>query len=355
MKSTMLIFRSIFTITCVIGVFLMVGYWIYKFVIEDRDLGVVDYELLEKATVDYPIPSICFKNPFLAKKLKEINSSYDNTKYIKYLKGENSSDQFGFIDYHNYTIDMKEYLAGVEVKLANESTTRLLKNGFWQKTIFNGIIENGHFVKCFELGVEKEKYPDLQQAVYHFHTFKLLNDLGRTQGQKQDIFLNLHYTGQYLLQPNSNIQTKIIYGMNTPTLVYIKSIEFLRRRKNRNHDCLLDGKVYDQTVLTKHIKSHGCSAPYHLPLDGFPVCDNQTELKNYLYDYHIVRRKHSKACQRLSNLNFQSQSYTKGYHWLLFVMYPEEIKIVQQYKEVDGHVLIGNIGGYIGLFLGKKF
>ena len=108
-----------------------------------------------------------------------------------------------------------------------------------------------------------------------------------------------------------------------------------------------------QIVLTKHIKSHGCSAPYHLPQDGLPVCDDEAKLKKYIYDYHIVRRKNPKACQRLSNLNFQTNSYGKGYHWILYVMYPEEIKIVQQYKEVDGHVLIGNIGGYIGLFLGK--
>ena len=34
--------------------------------------------------------------------------------------------------------------------------------------------------------------------------------------------------------------------------------------------------------------------------------------------------------------------------------FPKEIKIIAQSKEIDGHALIGNIGGYIGLFLGNS-
>ena len=39
--------------------------------------------------------------------------------------------------------------------------------------------------------------------------------------------------------------------------------------------------------------------------------------------------------------------------FLYAINYPEEIKIITQSKEVDGNSLIGNIGGYIGLFLGR--
>ena len=40
-------------------------------------------------------------------------------------------------------------------------------------------------------------------------------------------------------------------------------------------------------------------------------------------------------------------------YWSLLIRYPEEVKIITQSKEVDVHSLIGNIGGYLGLFLGK--
>ena len=34
------------------------------------------------------------------------------------------------------------------------------------------------------------------------------------------------------------------------------------------------------------------------------------------------------------------------------VTYPEYAKVIEQSKDVDIHALIGNIGGYVGLFLG---
>ena len=47
---------------------------------------------------------------------------------------------------------------------------------------------------------------------------------------------------------------------------------------------------------------------------------------------------------------FQVQS---GEKWAILVSYPKEFRIVTQSKEVDIHTLIGNIGGYLGLFMGK--
>ena len=35
------------------------------------------------------------------------------------------------------------------------------------------------------------------------------------------------------------------------------------------------------------------------------------------------------------------------------INYPEEVKTITQSQDVDVHSLIGNIGGYLGLFLGK--
>ena len=335
----------------------MVGYWLYKFVVEDRDLGVVDYEVFEKASVDFPVSSVCVKNPFMKKKLKEYNSTIDTAKYVKFLKGESLDDDFISIDYLNSTIDMGDYLTGVSVKLSNDSKMLPITSGFWQKTIFNGFITNGHFVKCFEMGVEKERYPDLQQVTYDYQTFNLQQDLGFSPGQKKRIYLNTHYTGQFLLQPNAMRNSELQFGIASYTALVIKSVEFLRRRKNRNHDCFLDWDYYDQSVLNKHIETQGCVAPYHRPMEKVPMCSNYTELKKYYYDLHLARNNYlSKACQRLSKLNYemQGQVINNGWYWKLVLMYPEEIKIIQQYKEVDGHVLMGNIGGYIGLFLGKS-
>ena len=49
-----------------------------------------------------------------------------------------------------------------------------------------------------------------------------------------------------------------------------------------------------------------------------------------------------------------NQKYdAKGY--LLWFSFPEKAKFVTHFKDVDIHSLVGNIGGYIGLFLGKYY
>ena len=57
----------------------------------------------------------------------------------------------------------------------------------------------------------------------------------------------------------------------------------------------------------------------------------------------------------MPNIEFQHSSLKSinidAYHILIF--YPVKGKVITQLKEVDAHSLIGNIGGYIGLFLGK--
>ena len=64
-----------------------------------------------------------------------------------------------------------------------------------------------------------------------------------------------------------------------------------------------------------------------------------------------------KACRRITKMKLLEKFRTNrmGYSkiWYIKIDYPEEVKIITQSKEVDIHGLIGNVGGYLGLFLGK--
>ena len=61
-------------------------------------------------------------------------------------------------------------------------------------------------------------------------------------------------------------------------------------------------------------------------------------------------------CRTMTNVDFQTKAIDfkhLGYQFILNVIYPDQLKIITQSKSVDIHSFIGNIGGYIGLFLGK--
>ena len=66
-----------------------------------------------------------------------------------------------------------------------------------------------------------------------------------------------------------------------------------------------------------------------------------------------------KACQRCSKIRRQINTDRSRNEvdssWYIRIYYPEEVKIITQSKDVDVHSLIGNIGGYLGLFLGIFF
>ena len=62
MNHRMIIRRNVklcFTFGCAIVVAFMVGYWFYKYEIEDRDIGVVDFAPIEEAAdINFPIASL---------------------------------------------------------------------------------------------------------------------------------------------------------------------------------------------------------------------------------------------------------------------------------------------------------
>ena len=84
----------------------MVGYWFYKFAVEDRDIGVVDYKSFEESKeIPFPVVTFCFENVFLPKRMPD---TYDETRYMQYLKGELYEANYDKINYWNGTIDLSK-------------------------------------------------------------------------------------------------------------------------------------------------------------------------------------------------------------------------------------------------------
>ena len=88
---------------------------------------------------------------------------------------------------------------------------------------------------------------------------------------------------------------------------------------------------------------------------------HKDDIKKSLYGYfETMKSSDSRPCRRISSFNDDAFKVRFIKHhfkpFLMFgISYPDEIKVITQSKEVDVHSLIGNIGGYIGLFLGKYY
>ena len=352
-----IVFKNVFKTICIISASLMIGYWLYKFKIEDRDVGVVDYVVMDGSLgIPLPIASVCITDPFLEAKMLELNPPIHFNRYIMFMMGwefdENMLESLTNVDYSNLTLKLRDYVI---------STTSYTRDGpygvedsLYHTDSYNGFADNGEFEKCFEI---KSIEPDylLRETRVNYNLSSIWNDLGG----KKKISVNIHYPGQQLLRTNLPIEFKS-GGLTQSMVLSINDIEVIKSRNSRNRRCTPYDKMrkFDDMVREKHIQASKCRAPYLRPFQDFLTCNTRESLKTSIYKYRNVRSKYYPAsCQRLSKISYEkTDKYDdKESNWALAILYPDYIRIITQSKEVDIHALVGNIGGYIGLFLGNNF
>ena len=146
----------------------MIGYWIYKYEIEDRDIGVVDYALVKEIPEDIkmPVVSVCLRDPFLQMKLSKINDSIDTTAYKDYLKGNLKNSALDQIDYKNVTLHLRDYLTYSQELWVNESAYRNNSRFVDHKVVFDGFYRED-FLRCFLLKSEMESHLETILLTYN--------------------------------------------------------------------------------------------------------------------------------------------------------------------------------------------
>ena len=136
----------------------MIAYWLYKFEVEDRDVGIVDYVSIDES-LDIPLPvaSVCISLPFLKPRmLEQINL----TTYYTFISGLGSYEEYDFeqnlahVDYSSVTLKLGDYSALNETRLRNMSKYESIDDSVYYKESFNGFDAESFasaFGKCFPL------------------------------------------------------------------------------------------------------------------------------------------------------------------------------------------------------------
>ena len=349
-----------FTISCVVVVAFMVAYWVYKFQVEDRDIGVVDYAPLKNAIeVQFPAVSVCFKNPFLLQKLREISSNITGQAYLQYLEGKLYDEMYEQINYSNVTVDLGKYfISGEAFRSSGKMIT--VTDSTRHVEVFSGF-HRSQFLKCFDMKYNVEKEREIAAVVFRYNKTQLVANWQDLDDSSLIIYIVVHYPGQFFL---GNDFTYYYFHRQAQILVNIKEFEILKRRNSQNRLCFEAKHSYDDAVIDELLLSNGCYAPYLKARKSYPKCDTKGKIKNSTVDTQTSRNLDMpKACQRISRIRpdmkeFRDQHRQKygieNETWNVGVGFPEEVKIITQSKDVDVHSLIGNIGGYLGLFLGNK-
>ena len=350
----MAIFRYFFNFACFSVAFGMTLMWLYRFSL-DEDSVQIDFKQLDFQAGYYPMLSFCLIDPFIESRLKEYNATLTVETYIEFLEGLISFNEMTKIDFDDITLDLKDFYLDADLLLKDGSYIELAN-----EDVLQGLLEltysgfhNGIFMKCFGL---KSKLKHIDELYFRFNTSIYPN--GIRPSSKLSTVIGVHLPNQFSLVGNSLKYTWPNWDeIGTYTMIFsLQQIDIIKRRNKRNDPCISDDFNFDQMIWDSHLDIVGCKPPYHSTNKKLEVC-NSAEKINGAYIDLIKREKPMKACTSASTLAF---SYNEQIHnsmksdWFgVGLEYPNQYKEIKMVQAIDIQTVIGNAGGYIGLFLGK--
>ena len=348
---------------CWIIVGFMIAYWFYKYEVEDRDIGIVDYIPLEDANdIEFPMATLCLVQPFIEEAMKEIDINVNSTVYQEYLKGNVFEERLYRIDYDKVTLNISNYFIdateiGPQGSTSNQSTTSKLmdQNAF---SLFNSRAEN---IKCFPLLFNLPTNGIIQGVSLSFDRSSLLTDWENSLKPKTEFCLKPHYPGQFFLGHKPDCWNWMLVKSVKDITIKIEELEIIKRRISMKKSCEDNSNLYDHVLLERHRYLDGCRNPSDSTHNSYPLCNSTEKISESVITYASAKSiSLRKPCNRISAIRYtlpNNGEYLAGTHqngtFVIRMEYPDEIKVIAQVKEVDIHTLIGNIGGYFGLFLGK--
>ena len=353
------VFCFAFRFVCSVITVIMVGYWIYKFQ-KNEDVSTIEYQYINESNyLRIPEMTICIRMPFIKEKFRELG--LDPNRYYLYLKGEkNIEEDYRKIDLNDVTIDIRDYVQQIRLAPRNDATgefndcktTNTCSSFKWNNN-FNGFW-NQVFVRCYGFEIIPRFYSNIKRVIVSFNP-----ELARALNDSDDdgVFVIFNYP-QHMLRNLEDIHA--IWDSDTKirsmAVFKIPAMEVIIRRNRPSSPCFTGWKHFDNSVFEKYTQEATCTVPYQK--GNKSVCSTSEEMVDSKYSMNELRNKYfSQPCHEMSNLissmnTIERSNFTSPQ---LYVTYPDKIKVITQHKSVDAHMLIGNIGGYIGLLLGNAF
>ena len=363
MAKTFEIFETIFSILCILVTFGLVSWCFYEYQL-DLDLSLVSLkEFGEDENMIMPAISLCFREPFLFDKFNNGGLGFNVSfrQYKDFLLGKTWDDRMLDIDFENVTKKLEDYLVRYDVIWKNGSYFSYKNTSLLPPTIkkpypsFVGIMFKAFMMKCYGINIPMNA-----------GSFGLV--------MKKDIFpggirtdmlgLSFNYPNQFF---RSLDNSKGEWPSHTKSrnhflqrVLKLNTFEVTLRRNSRNKKCNMNWKEYDFDVARSHLEKIGCRTVYDNWDSSYPTCNSSEKMS---MASSFITTKIMDPCQSADNILFDHvDALRPGSNWfptdnfaLAVDMQITKIKVIQQKRAYELQTLIGNSGGYIGVFLGTYY
>ena len=357
------ILRHIFSLACFSVAFGMTVFWFHKFW-KDDDLCLVDYVPYQAASdIPPPMASICFYHPFIESKLEAYNTNQE--AYVNFLQGKDYDEKLEMLDFEDVTLKPKMFYLGDTLQWRNgthqegnypnhvNNLPNVTFSGFWYKVPF----------KCYGLQLPDKNvkfgYFALNINVFQNGTYDP-SDPGYCV--KKKALIVFHMANQLVLSSGTLKEICLQNVVNTEQAIdfTINNLEIIKRRNKRKEHCMTNYQDYDRAIVNSRIDKLGCRPLYLQPSKNMTICKTKDKMRKAVkvLDVDFVADDAIQPCLSVGDIRFsQSAAYNIGPNigpnasWLSITP-PKKIKMIHQVKDVNIQTVIGNAGGYVGLFLG---
>jgi hypothetical protein len=262
------------------------------------------------------------------------------------------------IDYNSVSTNITEMFLSYGVELANGTffSGTSMRHSFWKTPYISYTWESWEkkIVKCFGLEIIDKNVSEL--------SITLKRDIfpDRIRPQSGGFVVLFHYPNQILNSIGTATRQwkKKSKGDNYWLSFYVRGMNvFQYRYKSRHNNCFQKWQEYDTRILEKHIKYVGCRTPDTNTKHDWPICESKEKMKEARYH---LRTGAVQPCREIESINYQigesdGSFIRNGFkNWVAIAIQVSNprFKLTIQKKEVDFQTLVGNVGGYIGIFLG---
>jgi hypothetical protein len=300
----------------------------------DEDLTRINFNLFNEGSEDiYPSVTLCFTNPYIEGRLEKYGINLTVQKYNQFLKGTFWTKEIASVDYDNVTFDIKDYLVGYDILYDKKESISYTN---WQEIQNNKIGWKLPYVtvsdpdmKCFSVDIPNENTGLIKSFNMRLKTNIFVNNTrpsklvySPTDVQASEGFLVLiSYPGQLLggkYKAKKDWQARKTNDSEYYSMVFlVQNIEVVHHRNKRRRRC--SERPFDSDILTtqKIADMAGCRAPF-------------MKIKT----------------------NLSTKENGEPYFNITFVYVDSKYREIRGVKSFSLISLFGNIGGYVGIFIG---
>ena len=384
--------RSLYHLVCLASTIGLLFYCGWKF-IQNKSNALVDFRSFHQEDIDiYPSFSICIQNVwhsslpgiFNATKLKNMFGVEMVNEYVQFLQGRHWNETMVNINYDDVTINLENYIDRISVTLNRvnapysylwETTTTKTSthvNGSSKSRMIPFpfyISQRNALQKCFTLDFTSEIFGEIKDqkiSLLQFETSKM---------KALDITARyyIHYPNQLLRAVQLDYEfgySGVVAGGLESKYIWIHNIEIIRRRDTFNTPCNTNS-FNDMDMINSELSDEmQCKPPHWLDVE-FPVCNDSQSIKKFDVNYDIPDSNFTKSwprpCDQVQTASFSIQEIDwnekikevkdnpNGTSTFGIVYNSHDYREIKHIQDFNLESLIGNIGGYIGLFLGFAF